>query len=495
MRFLKQSALISIVSSSFSTTQALGFGRNKKEEIQSEQATKEENQDEPVEYGVDVSFPMHHHGVSTNYPWLDHNMHPDKYDVPSQYKGMSHQPLGNKQKFYEDFMDGCRTYYGKTGKACDGVERDRIDMSFKQPQSMQNYTELGFKKIRAPEALFSMIKEFWDKNKETRKPEKWFSGNTYTNHWESPTVMVSVEDHGLRGGGQQLKQRIWDAAKDVLQEWTGEELTQCSLYGIRVYPSGAMLAPHVDRLPLVSSAIINVAQDVDEPWPIEVIGHDRKAHNVTMEPGDMVLYESHSILHGRPFPLKGRYFANLFVHFEPTGHSLRHHGIEHEEKDVHEEYKKNVKKAIGGHENDNVGIGIPAYIKEDTPWEKKWKATHQDEWHPTKKNDADFSTGSTEAHAAAIRGDVDRLKEIAVEDPEQIHTKDINGWKPLHEAARAGHNEAVALLVGFGSDINERTLDGKGGTPLFYAKHTLGKKHGVISFMESLGALSIGPEL
>jgi prolyl 4-hydroxylase len=35
-----------------------------------------------------------------------------------------------------------------------------------------------------------------------------------------------------------------------------------------------------------------------------------------MEPGDMVLYESHSVIHGRPFPMKGRFFANIFIHFE-----------------------------------------------------------------------------------------------------------------------------------------------------------------------------------
>lgn len=29
-----------------------------------------------------------------------------------------------------------------------------------------------------------------------------------------------------------------------------------------------------------------------------------------MEPGDMVLYESGSLIHGRPFPLKGRYYAS-----------------------------------------------------------------------------------------------------------------------------------------------------------------------------------------
>ena len=65
----------------------------------------------------------------------------------------------------------------------------------------------------------------------------------------------------------------------------------------------------VDRLPLVSSAIIQVAQDVDEPWPVEVIGHDGKAYNITMEPGDMVLYESHTILHGRPYPLSGQFYV------------------------------------------------------------------------------------------------------------------------------------------------------------------------------------------
>ena len=120
----------------------------------------------------------------------------------------------------------------------------------------------------------------------------------HRNNWVVPTHMVSVEDSGLRGGGSHLKSKIWNAARDTISEWTNQELTECSLYGIRVYKTGSILATHVDRLPLVSSAIINVASDLDEPWPLEVYGHDGKAYNVTMEPGDMVLYESHSVLHG-----------------------------------------------------------------------------------------------------------------------------------------------------------------------------------------------------
>ena len=132
--------------------------------------------------------------------------------------------------------------------------------------------------------------------------------------------MVSFENRALRGG-QDLKQRIWAALKPIISEWVGgKELIETSLYGIRMYTGGSILAPHVDRLPLVSSAIIQVAQDVDEDWPAEVYSHDGQAYNVSMQPGDMCLYESHTVLHGRPFPMKGRYYANIFVHFKPVDH-------------------------------------------------------------------------------------------------------------------------------------------------------------------------------
>lgn len=256
---------------------------------------------------------MHHPAVSTNYDWLPHNVDPANHPVPAQYKDMVVQPLGNRQQEFEDFMNGCVNYYDTKGKRCLVSEEDRVRMSVRQPQSMYNYTEMGFTKIRAPENVFRLIRDFWEKNKDRQREENWPVGNVYVNHWQGPTYMVSVEDSSLEGGGFVLKQHIWNAARDTISAWTGQQLAECSLYGIRVYKEGAMLAHHVDRLPLVSSAIINVDQDVDEPWPLEVIGHDGKAHNVTMLPGDMVLYESHSVLHGRPFALKGRFMANVFM--------------------------------------------------------------------------------------------------------------------------------------------------------------------------------------
>lgn len=285
-----------------------------------------------------------------------------------------------------------------------------------------------------------------------------------------------------------MKQAIWDAARDTIQEWTGEELTECSLYGIRTYTEGAVLATHVDRLPLVSSAIVNVAQDVDEPWPLEVISHDGKAYNVTMEPGDMVLYESHSVLHGRPFPLKGRFYANIFIHFEPVGHSIRHNA-KTEKKNVHEEYDKAIKRRAGGHEADHHGL--PSYIQEGSVEANKWHARHPDNNRSAKANT--HQTGSTAAHQAAMQGDVEGLTEVLDLLEGIVNKKDSNGWTPLHEGARGGHLEVVELLVKNGANLNEKSH--RGETPLYWAKKEHGDDHDVVKFLTDLGAISLGPEL
>ena len=170
----------------------------------------------------------------------------------------------------------------------------------------QNYTALGFRKVRAPPGLRGLLAKFWRRHSHAlaaAPDETWDPGNTYTNHWASPTKMLPLDSA--------LRKAVWDAARAALEAWIAEgggeapSLSPSSLYGVRVYRAGAILAPHVDRTPLVLSAIVNVAQDADTPWPVELHGHDGRAHNVTLEPGDMVLYESHSVIHGRPFPLEG----------------------------------------------------------------------------------------------------------------------------------------------------------------------------------------------
>mmetsp|Transcript_18965 Transcript_18965/g.39985 ORF Transcript_18965/g.39985 Transcript_18965/m.39985 type:complete len:290 (+) Transcript_18965:159-1028(+) len=253
------------------------------------------------DYGVDASFPIHHDflGESPSISNVLRTFGPQKID------------------FYREYVNGCREKYASIGKAheCDWNEGDRMRLNLSQPKSMTNYTDVGFKKIRISDELWNILREYWQETMdnggiESLEEEYWPEANTYTNHWEAQSRMKHIHV---------LHEPIWSYVEREVKEWIPQaaSFSRSSLYGIRVYTSGAVLATHVDRDPLITSAILNVGQDVDEPWPLEVYDHAGQAHNITMQPGDMVLYESHSVLHGRPFPLKGKYFANIFVHFKP----------------------------------------------------------------------------------------------------------------------------------------------------------------------------------
>ena len=42
----------------------------------------------------------------------------------------------------------------------------------------------------------------------------------------------------------------------------------------------------------VISAIINVGQKVDKPWPLFIFDHEETAHKIYLQPGEILWYES-----------------------------------------------------------------------------------------------------------------------------------------------------------------------------------------------------------
>ena len=104
----------------------------------------------------------------------------------------------------------------------------------------------------------------------------------------------------------------------LAESWAGVRLKHTYSYGVRRYTNGSWLASHVDRFNThVISAIINLDQSVTEPWPLFIKGNEGLAHTVVLAPGEMLWYESARAVHGRPRPLSGEFYDNVFVHFKP----------------------------------------------------------------------------------------------------------------------------------------------------------------------------------
>ena len=186
----------------------------------------------------------------------------------------------------------------------------------------------------------------------------------------------------------------------------------------------------------------------------------------------MVLYESGSLIHARPFPLKGRFLANIFIHFEPTGRPL---------SDKSNAYL------------DTLDDFLPPYLQADTPWTKRWAQQNPHGWKRPAPSGPKVHSNTRESHVAAALGDVDTLQKLAKTSRKLLHRKDENGWQPIHEAARGGHEHVVKLLLEkHGADKNARTGHvSEGGSVLNVAREYWPEDSAIVQYLLGVSAEDI----
>eukprot|EP00633_Aureoumbra_lagunensis_P004753 CAMPEP_0197317340 /NCGR_PEP_ID=MMETSP0891-20130614/46584_1 /TAXON_ID=44058 ORGANISM="Aureoumbra lagunensis, Strain CCMP1510" /NCGR_SAMPLE_ID=MMETSP0891 /ASSEMBLY_ACC=CAM_ASM_000534 /LENGTH=422 /DNA_ID=CAMNT_0042807285 /DNA_START=197 /DNA_END=1465 /DNA_ORIENTATION=- len=106
--------------------------------------------------------------------------------------------------------------------------------------------------------------------------------------------------------------------RQILEWWTGLKLKHTSTFGVRIYRRDSVLINHVDRCDThIASAVIQIHQEADEGWPLELYLPNGKVAEVYLQPQELVLYEGAWLRHGRPMRFKGNEFANIFSHFAP----------------------------------------------------------------------------------------------------------------------------------------------------------------------------------
>lgn len=201
-----------------------------------------------------------------------------------------------------------------------------VALNKEQPPWVPKFTTVGFDKLKIPTELYSHILTEYNRLKKATKPKEECAVaviNCQEIVSDVKNQKSRLEDHrktAMMYLSHQTLERLRAELQPLAEAWSGVKLKHSATYGIRRYTNGSWLTSHVDRFNThVISAILNIGQEVTKEWPLFILDNDEYEHEVMLEPGEMVWYESARLVHGRPQPLEGKYFDNLFIHFSPSG--------------------------------------------------------------------------------------------------------------------------------------------------------------------------------
>lgn len=167
---------------------------------------------------------------------------------------------------------------------------------------------LGFKKGRLSDEIALRLLDRLSDNAASCRVEHPITEIGNDNPQIIPTLILSDEDFN-----RQLAAEL----KAAHEAWAGLSLQCSSCYGIRIYQRGTYLHMHVDRPTHVVSSAICVDSALDEPWPLSLVDAENQRLQIDLEPGEFLFYEGARLAHGRPYPLRGDYYAAMFVHYYP----------------------------------------------------------------------------------------------------------------------------------------------------------------------------------
>ncbi|MEM1181872.1 MAG: class I SAM-dependent methyltransferase [Acidobacteriota bacterium] len=181
----------------------------------------------------------------------------------------------------------------------------------REQQATTPYFGLGFDKTRMPPDLFDLVQGRIRGAVERFEPA--------ASREEVRSLRPSMVP-ALRLRDPTFDEEVCGALHTEHEARTGMKLERAAGSGLFVYQRGTYVLPHVNRMGAgIFSSVACIAGELDEPWPVYLEDVDGKAHEIELAPGDLLFYEGARLIHGHPWPLRGRFLISLAVHFRPAG--------------------------------------------------------------------------------------------------------------------------------------------------------------------------------
>ena len=182
-------------------------------------------------------------------------------------------------------------------------KRDYIPYDPSPLQKITRATKKGFQVLDVPPAVYSILTEFYDRNK---MHEENYAGKE--NYSKQVSYLQDINQLGDRVAF------IKETMLDLHQEWCGRKLKPAVVYGVRSYSANTIFNAHFDRQDTHHVAS-SITLGKDAPLNLNIQDHDNQWWGVDVEPGQMIMFESGCCMHGRLDEYKGTYFDNLYTHF------------------------------------------------------------------------------------------------------------------------------------------------------------------------------------
>jgi len=174
---------------------------------------------------------------------------------------------------------------------------------------IQNYTEHGFARTRISDELLRELQQGIKDGFEDRRNEGYTPSITGNQAWHIPR--------------DDLTAKVEDELHDKLEEWGGTNLDLTYVYGLRLFRNTTTIKMHLDKKGSHSMGYVlhvGASDDYDsevDPWPFLIEDFNGRTHEITMVPGDLILFEAAKLVHGRPHKLNASWYCNVVGHYYP----------------------------------------------------------------------------------------------------------------------------------------------------------------------------------